>query len=294
MGDKLLAGPRLDWLVACFFFPSFTSICNHLGYDRLKNLYIHALALLLALSFAHFCLCWGINMFPQIFRWGSLPTVSQFERHKRLRMWTLTHPPFQMENWGGGKPCTTTSFFSSSSFAVSLPRALEPLFGVKLLQGVFSPCSCYTSDFWVIPSWFYSSRSSAAWSFFCSHSNSLSLAPSLPPISVVFKNLSSGATAFYLLADLLAISSWPELLASSLLASSWTKSAFWQRQSLLLYIANLIRVLSIVWEKKLVSEASRKGLSRIDALRVNGCLHFRLQRQTLFPPDGILVDVHDW
>ena len=34
------------------------------------------------------------------------------------------------------------------------------------------------------------------WSFFRSHSNSLSLHPSLPPTSVVFKYLSSGATAF--------------------------------------------------------------------------------------------------
>ena len=51
-------------------------------------------------------------------------------------------------------------------------------------------------DFWVIPSWVYTSRSSPAWSFFRFHSASLSLAPSFPPTSVAFKKPSSGATAF--------------------------------------------------------------------------------------------------
>ena len=35
---------------------------------------------------------------------------------------------------------------------------------------------------------------SPSWSFFRFHSNSLSLAPSLPPIPVVFKNFINGAT----------------------------------------------------------------------------------------------------
>ena len=51
-------------------------------------------------------------------------------------------------------------------------------------------------DFWVIPCWIYPSKSSPARSVFCSHSNSLSLAPALPPTSVACKNLNSGATAF--------------------------------------------------------------------------------------------------
>ena len=50
----------------------------------------------------------------------------------------------------------------------------------------------------LIPSWVYPSRSSPAWSFFFSHSSSLSLAPSLPPISVACKNLSSGFVALSL------------------------------------------------------------------------------------------------
>ena len=69
---------------------------------------------------------------------------------------------------------------------------------------------CFYCDFWVEPSWVYPSNSSPAWSFFRSHSSSLSLAPSLPPTSVVFKNLSSGATAF----------SFPSKLANHLL-SPW-------------------------------------------------------------------------
>ena len=63
------------------------------------------------------------------------------------------------------------------------------------------PCLLYLAavsncDFWAMPSWIHPSRSLPAWSFFRPHSNSFSLAPSLPPISVAFKNLSSGATAF--------------------------------------------------------------------------------------------------
>ena len=41
-----------------------------------------------------------------------------------------------------------------------------------------------------------SSRSSPSWSFFRPLSNSLSFAPSLPPIPVVFKNFSISATPF--------------------------------------------------------------------------------------------------
>ena len=43
----------------------------------------------------------------------------------------------------------------------------------------------------------YSSRSTPSWSFLRSHSDSFSLLPSLPPIPVASKNLSSGATAFW-------------------------------------------------------------------------------------------------
>ena len=53
-----------------------------------------------------------------------------------------------------------------------------------------------SATFGLIPSWVYPSRSSPSWSFLRSHSNSLSFAPSLPPIPIVFKNLSSGANAF--------------------------------------------------------------------------------------------------
>ncbi len=51
-------------------------------------------------------------------------------------------------------------------------------------------------DFWVNPSWVYPSKSSPARSFFRSHSNPFSLAPSLPPTSVACKNLSNSAIAF--------------------------------------------------------------------------------------------------
>ena len=51
-------------------------------------------------------------------------------------------------------------------------------------------------DFWALPSWVYPSRFSPAWSFFCSYSNSLSLASSLPPIPVVLKNFNNRAIAF--------------------------------------------------------------------------------------------------
>lgn len=43
--------------------------------------------------------------------------------------------------------------------------------------------------FWVISSWDNPNRYSPAWSFFPSHANSLSFAPSLPPTNVSFKNL---------------------------------------------------------------------------------------------------------
>ena len=53
-----------------------------------------------------------------------------------------------------------------------------------------SALSCHLySDFWVVPSWVYPSRSAPAWSFLRSHSASLALAPSLPPTSVGIKDL---------------------------------------------------------------------------------------------------------
>lgn len=49
-------------------------------------------------------------------------------------------------------------------------------------------------DFWVIPSWVYPSIFSHSWAFVRSHYSPLSLALSLPPISV-FENFSNGVTA---------------------------------------------------------------------------------------------------
>ena len=51
-------------------------------------------------------------------------------------------------------------------------------------------------DIWASPPEFYPRRFSRSWSCFLAHSSSLSFAPSLPPIPVVFRNFSSGATAF--------------------------------------------------------------------------------------------------
>ena len=54
----------------------------------------------------------------------------------------------------------------------------------------------YNCDIWVFPSWVYPSTSLPTWLFLFSYFTSLSFTLSLTPISVVSKNLSSGATVF--------------------------------------------------------------------------------------------------
>ena len=93
-------------------------------------------------------------------------------------------------------------------------------------------------DFWVIPSWVYPSKSSPAWSFFCSHSNSLSLAPSLPPISVACKNLSNGFVALSLASN-----------SASHLRSAWachlTPSVY---SSLIIFLLSFLHLRHLVYK----------------------------------------------
>ena len=81
---------------------------------------------------------------------------------------------------------------------VSTYMIIKPGFAPLILPFPLCLAAVSDCDFRVIPSWVYPSRSSPTWSFFRSHSNSLSLAPSLPPISVACKNLSSGFLALSL------------------------------------------------------------------------------------------------
>lgn len=91
----------------------------------------------------------------------------------------------------------------------------------RLLSTWFSPAFCphfYNSalpyrwnkyNFWVYPLF---SRSWPAWSFFCSHSNSLFLAASLSPTSMLSEKISVVVLLlFHLLMNPLAIFSQPEL-----------------------------------------------------------------------------------
>ena len=83
--------------------------------------------------------------------------------------------------------------------------ALCPLFCPFLLY-LAAIINC---DFWVSPPEFYPRKFSPSWSCLLAHSNSLSFAPSLPPIPVVFRNFNHGATAF----------SFPSRLANHLLST---------------------------------------------------------------------------
>lgn len=91
-------------------------------------------------------------------------------------LWVITNLKFLYFTW----LCLEHAIFSSVS-------ALYRRYGWLRLLGVF----------WVfIPSWVYPSSPSLAWLFFRSHSNSLALPPSRPPISVAFVNLRTRAIVF--------------------------------------------------------------------------------------------------
>ena len=67
------------------------------------------------------------------------------------------------------------------TFHVSTYMRLPGFYAVSFPISAWSRrCDCLYCDVWVIHSWFYSSRSSPAWSFLRSHFSSLSLAPSPP------------------------------------------------------------------------------------------------------------------
>lgn len=100
------------------------------------------------------------------------------------------------------------TFWVMTDFKRLLRTWFSPAFCPHLYNSAL-PCRWNKHKFWVYPLF---SRSWPSWSFFCSHSNSLFLAASLSPTSMLSEKISVVVLLlFHLLMNPLAIFSQPEL-----------------------------------------------------------------------------------